>query len=304
MPHSLKGLQGVVPPVVTPLNADFTVDYPSFTRVIEHLITGGVHGLFFLGSTSEVVFHDEATRDKILAHAVEITGGRLPVLAGVVDPTTDRVIGHAKSAGTLGVDGVVVTAPFYTRTSQAETVEHFRYVADASPVPVIAYDLPVSVHTKLARDTITTEPARGVSEMARVVRPGGTVSAYVWDIIGGGPPTMLVEQVMETLGLNPPSRPNPATSGLDAMQALWSGAGLVDVQTRVIEVQHRFDNFEAFWDMMRQMPVASPVITHIGDAEIAAMKAALRRRVAVEARGGITHSAHANAVRGRVPQEG
>jgi len=50
--------------------------------------------------------------------------------------------------------------------------------------------------------------------------------------------------------------------------------------------------------------VASPVITHIGDAEIAAMKAALRRRVAVEARGGITHSAHANAVRGRVPQEG
>ncbi len=161
MPKNLNGLQGVVPPVVTPLNADFTVDYPSFTRVIEHLIQGGVHGLFFLGSTSEVVFHDEATRNKILAHAVEVTAGRLPVLAGVVDPTTDRVIGHAKRAASLGVDGVVVTAPFYTRTSQPETIEHFRYVADASPTPVIAYDLPVSVHTKLARDTITTLAAEG-----------------------------------------------------------------------------------------------------------------------------------------------
>ncbi len=161
MPKSLAALRGVVPPVVTPLNADFTVDYPSFTRVIEHLIQGGVHGLFFLGSTSEVVFHDEATRDRILEHAVAVTAGRLPVLAGVVDPTTDRVIGHARRAAAIGVDGVVVTAPFYTRTSPAETVEHFRYVAGASPVPVVAYDLPVSVHSKLARDSITTLAREG-----------------------------------------------------------------------------------------------------------------------------------------------
>lgn len=161
MPKDLKGLRGVVPPVVTPLNADFSVDYPSFTRVIEHLIGGGVHGLFFLGSTSEVVFHDEATRDRILEHAIRVVDGRLPVLAGVVDPTTDRVIGHAKRAAAIGVDGVVVTAPFYARTSQPETLEHFRYVAAGSPVPVIAYDLPVSVHTKLARETITTLAREG-----------------------------------------------------------------------------------------------------------------------------------------------
>jgi len=161
MTKDLKGLQGVVPPVVTPLHADFSVDYASFTRVIEHLIGGGVHGLFFLGSTSEVVFHDEATRDRILEHAVGVVAGRLPVLAGVVDPTTDRVIGHAKRAAAIGVDGVVVTAPFYTRTSAAETVEHFRYVAEGSPVPVIAYDLPVSVHSKLSRETVTTLAREG-----------------------------------------------------------------------------------------------------------------------------------------------
>ena len=161
MTKDLKGLHGVVPPVVTPLHADFSVDYASFTRVIEHLISGGVHGLFFLGSTSEVVFHDEATRDRILEHAVAVVAGRLPVLAGVVDPTTDRVIGHARRAAAAGVDGVVVTAPFYTRTSAAETVEHFRYVADGSPVPVIAYDLPVCVHSKLSRETVTTLAREG-----------------------------------------------------------------------------------------------------------------------------------------------
>ena len=156
MPKSIAGLKGIVPPVVTPLNADYTVDYQSFTKVIEHLLAGGVHGLFFLGSTSEVVFHDEATRRQILEHAVKITNGRVPVLAGAVDPTTDRVIGHSKVAAAIGVDAVVVTAPFYTRTSQAETIDHFRYVADGSPVPVIAYDLPVCVHIKLDRATVTT----------------------------------------------------------------------------------------------------------------------------------------------------
>ena len=73
-----KAFQGVVPPVVTPLTTDFKIDYPSFTRVIENLIDGGVHGLFILGSTSEVIFHDEKTRRAILDHAVKVNNGRLP----------------------------------------------------------------------------------------------------------------------------------------------------------------------------------------------------------------------------------
>ncbi len=161
MPRSIAGLSGIVPPVVTPLTADYAVDYPAFTRVIEHLIAGGVHGLFFLGSTSEVVFHDEATRRAIMEHAVRITAGRVPVLAGVVDPTTDRMIGHAKVAADCGADAVVVTAPFYTRTSQAETLDHFRYMADGSPIPVVAYDIPVCVHTKLDRATVVTLAREG-----------------------------------------------------------------------------------------------------------------------------------------------
>lgn len=153
---------GVIPPVVVPLTNDFAVDWPSYTRVLEHLIAGGVHGLFVLGSTSEVVFHDEATRRQIIEHSVKISAGRLPVLAGVIDPATDRMIGHAKAAKQAGADAVVVTAPFYTRTSMPEIVDHFRYVKDAAQMPVIAYDIPVCVHTKLDRATVVSLAREGI----------------------------------------------------------------------------------------------------------------------------------------------
>lgn len=153
---------GVVPPVVTPLTKDFRVDYGSFTRVLEHLLSGGVHGLFILGSTSEVVFHDEATRRAILEHAVKVVNGRAPILAGVIDPTTDRVIGHARAARAIGVDAMVVTAPFYARTSQPEILDHFRYIRDAVDAPIIAYDIPVCVHTKLERGSIVDLAREGV----------------------------------------------------------------------------------------------------------------------------------------------
>lgn len=154
--------RGIVPPVVTPLTEGFEVDYPSFSRAIEHLIVGGVHGLFVLGSTSEVVFFDEATRRRIIEHAVKVVGGRVPILAGVIDPTTDRVIGHARAAKEAGADAIVVTAPFYTRTSQPEIADHFRYVRDGIDLPVIAYDIPVCVHSKLDRSTIVTLAREGV----------------------------------------------------------------------------------------------------------------------------------------------
>jgi 4-hydroxy-tetrahydrodipicolinate synthase len=147
---------GVVPPVVTPLNPDFSVDYNSYTRVLEHLIEGGCHGLFALGSTSEVVFYDDAERRKILEHTVKIANGRVPVIAGAIDPTTDRVIKHVQTAKSVGVDAVVVTAPFYTITGQPEILDHFRIIRDAVDIPLIAYDIPVCVHTKLARKTVVT----------------------------------------------------------------------------------------------------------------------------------------------------
>lgn len=147
-------LHGIIPPVVTPLTPDFQVDEASLRRVIKHLLDGGVHGLFLLGSTSEVVFMDAPQRREVLRIAVDEVAGRVPLLAGVIDPTTDRVIAHARDAREAGVDGLVVTAPFYARTSQAEIVEHFRAVHEAVGLPIMAYDIPVCVGIKLERPTL------------------------------------------------------------------------------------------------------------------------------------------------------
>ena len=153
---------GVVPPVVTPLNADYSIDFPSFTRTLENLLEGGVHGLFVLGSTSEVVFHEAEARKAIVEHAVKVNNGRVPVFVGVIDPTTDRVINHSKIAKAAGADAIVVTAPFYARTSQPEIADHFRYIKDAIDIPIIAYDIPVCVHIKLERKTTVTLAKEGV----------------------------------------------------------------------------------------------------------------------------------------------
>ncbi|WP_328993115.1 dihydrodipicolinate synthase family protein [Kribbella sp. NBC_01245] len=155
-------LTGVIPPVCTPLTPDHQVDTASLVRLVDHLIAGGVSGLFVLGSTSEVAYLPDGHRKLVLDTVVAHAAGRLPVLAGVIDTATLRVIDHVRTAVAAGVDGIVVTAPFYTRTHPAEIDKHFRMVAAAAGVPVFAYDLPVAVHSKLGADLLLRLAADGV----------------------------------------------------------------------------------------------------------------------------------------------
>lgn len=143
-------LRGVVPPVSTPFTPDFEIDQGSLCRLVDHLLTGGVHGLFALGSTSEAAFLTDRHRDTVVATIVERVGGRVPVAVGVIDMTTPRVIEHVRRALDLGVQGVVATAPFYTRTHPVEIRRHYELIKEAAgDLPVYAYDLPVSVGVKL-----------------------------------------------------------------------------------------------------------------------------------------------------------
>ena len=147
-------LHGIVPPVVTPYAADGNIDTQSLRRVVRHLLGGGVHGLFALGTTSECVFLTPAQRATVIETIIDEAAGRVPVVAGVLDATTDHCIAHARQAKSLGAQGLVLTAPYYTRTSQGETLDHFLCVRDAVDLPVIAYDIPVCVHVKLERTTV------------------------------------------------------------------------------------------------------------------------------------------------------
>lgn len=143
-------LRGVVPPVCTPFDSRGEVDTTSLARLVDHLVDGGVHGLFALGSTSEVAYLTDEQRATVLETVVNAADGRLPVLAGVIDTTTARVIEHAEAAAAMGADALVATAPFYTRTHEKEIAGHFRRLRATVDLPLFAYDIPVAVHSKLA----------------------------------------------------------------------------------------------------------------------------------------------------------
>jgi len=176
MKHSLSELHGVIPPVSTPFTEDFQVDHQSLERLVKHLLEGGVHGLFALGSTSETVFMTPQQRAEVLEVITATAKGQVPILAGVIDMTTALCIQHGLEARRFGVDGLVLTAPFYTRTSQAEIIEHFRLVRKAVDLPILAYDIPVCVHTKLAHETLVTLAREGT--IAGLKDSSGNDSAF------------------------------------------------------------------------------------------------------------------------------
>jgi 4-hydroxy-tetrahydrodipicolinate synthase len=168
-------LTGVVPPLLTPLTAEGEVDLPSLERLVGRLLEGGVDGIFALGSSGEVAFWDDARRAQVLEAVTGIVAGQVPVIAGVIDMQTDRVLQHLRAAERFDLAGYVATAPFYAITGPGEIDAHFRAVAAASERPLWAYDLPVCVHTtlspaqllRLGKDGVIT----GVKDSAATTSP-------------------------------------------------------------------------------------------------------------------------------------
>ena len=156
-------LHGVVPPLVTPLDESGEVDRASLERLIAFLLDAGVDGLFLGGSSGEVALLDTAQRRAITEIAVGAVAGAVPVLVGAVDTGTRRVVEHARQAAELGADAVVVTAPFYVQPHPDEVIAHFRAVHAAVDVPVVAYDIPSAVGTRLTPEVVTALAAERVA---------------------------------------------------------------------------------------------------------------------------------------------
>ena len=145
------------------------------------------------------------------------------------------------------------------------------------------------------------DPAKGVAEMRRVVRPGGLVSTYAWDVYGGGTPFELVRVEMRAMGVTPPLPPSVDASRIAALRDLWTGAGLVAVETREIAVQRIFSDFEDFWSTSMIGALRAAMATMAArDAE--QLEARVRARISVDTSGRVISHASANAIKGRVPK--
>src|SRR5262245_1748693 len=157
-----NSLRGIIPPICTPLTDAGDIDTQSVDRLIEYLLESGVHGIFAFGSTGECTSLTSKQREVLLDRVIAAVKGRVPVLVGVTDASTERSIAYGLAAKNAGADGLVVAAPFYYRTTQAEVIDHFRRIHEAVGLPIMAYDIPVTVTIKLESATIQQLYREGV----------------------------------------------------------------------------------------------------------------------------------------------
>ena len=145
------------------------------------------------------------------------------------------------------------------------------------------------------------EPALGVDEMTRVVRPGGLVSAYAWDMLRGGFPLEPLHKDMRAMGMKPLWPPRAEISTSEALLELWAKAGLMDVATTEFTVTRTFDGFDDLWESCISASSMKLALATMSPSDLERLKAALRVRLPADASRRITYDARANAVKGRTP---
>lgn len=131
---------GILPAMVTPFDARGRVDEESLRRLIEHLIAGGVHGIFAIGTTGEFYALSDMEYKRALDITVDQVRSRLPVYAGANAITTHRSIELARLATDAGVDAISVLTPFFINVSQQELYDHYAAIAHSTKTPIIMYD--------------------------------------------------------------------------------------------------------------------------------------------------------------------
>lgn len=145
------------------------------------------------------------------------------------------------------------------------------------------------------------DPAKGVAEMARVVRPGGTVTTYAWDMLGGGFPWEPIHAEMREMGISPLLPPTVNASQLDVLRDLWTTAGIEAVELRTITVQRMFATFEEFWTTTTLAASLQPTLATMASDATERLKAQVRLRLSTDSAGHVVYPARANAITGRVP---
>ncbi|MCI8646216.1 MAG: dihydrodipicolinate synthase family protein [Firmicutes bacterium] len=150
-----KKYHGIIPPIVSPVDADENIDEKGFRELIEYCIKGGLHGFLVAGTNGETMQLTQAERNKAIKIALDQVGGRVPVIAGVMDTSTKRVIENIKAVEAMGGICAAVTPIFYDRhTSQDETVRHFERILRETSVDLFIYNIPPFTGIKLTPDTV------------------------------------------------------------------------------------------------------------------------------------------------------
>ena len=145
---------GVIPPMVTPLAEDGGLDVEGVSRLVEHILAGGVHGLFLLGTTGEATDLPYAVRRELVQRVCGQVGGRVPVLVGITDTVIDESLRLAEYAADCGANALVSAPPYYFAAGQPELVDYYLNLADRLPLPLFLYNMPAQVKVSIDVQTV------------------------------------------------------------------------------------------------------------------------------------------------------
>lgn len=149
-----RPLTGIIPPLVTPLLDNETLDIEGLERLIEHTISGGVHGIFILGTTGEFASLSYKIRRELIDRTCQIVGARVPVLVGITDSAFSESVNLAKFAANCGADAVVLAPPYYFAAGQPELLEYIKRLAFQMPLPLFLYNMPTHTKVMFAPETV------------------------------------------------------------------------------------------------------------------------------------------------------
>jgi len=210
---------------------------------------------------------------------------------------TAALIARCAPVEVIGIDPSEGQISFARTRPEAKSAQ-FR-IGDAQALPFGDDRFDVAVMALVI--TFLSDPGKAVSEMARVVRPGGWVGTYMWDVPAGGTPVHPIYVAIESLGMPSPRPPGAEVSRRDALQALWKDAGLESIETQVIRIPVMYSDFDDFWDS-NTVPVGpqGKAIQEMSPTVRAQLRARLREQLPVGPDGRIAYTSFANAVKGRV----
>ena len=147
-------LKGIIPPMVTPLLDTMELDVNGLEKLIEHLIDGGVHGIFLLGTNGEGPSLSYALRKQLVTEACKIVNKRVPVLVSITDTSLESTLEMARHSKKVGADALVVASPYYFPISQQEMIDYLEILAPQLPLPFLVYDIPSCTKLHLSIKTI------------------------------------------------------------------------------------------------------------------------------------------------------
>jgi 4-hydroxy-tetrahydrodipicolinate synthase len=145
--HSPPRFHGIIPPLVTPLLSDDALDCAGLERLLEHVLAGGVHGVFLLGTCGEGPAVGYRLREELVRRTTKQVAGRVSVLVGISETSHVEQLRFAEKCAALGATALVMSPPYYFPLSEDEVSRSIDFVAPRLPLPVLLYNLPS--HTKV-----------------------------------------------------------------------------------------------------------------------------------------------------------